>query len=108
LINEKVLITGGLKAGVNGASNTSELYDPSTDKWTTTGNLNIPRAFHTASRLTDGKVLAVGGVVYESVCLNSAELYDPSTASWIVTDGLNNARLQHIGFVLIPWKSFSY
>lgn len=49
--------------------------------WSYTGSLNVARAHHTATRLSDGKVLVVGGA--------SAELYDPSTGTWSVTGNLN-------------------
>ena len=50
--------------------NSAELYDPSTGVWTITGNMNNARYYHTASVLTNGKVLVAGGG-----SLNSAELY---------------------------------
>jgi hypothetical protein len=46
--------------------------------WSVTGSLNTPRHFHTATRLTNGKVLVVGGQDAD----DSAELYDPATGSF--------------------------
>jgi len=52
------------------------LYDPSTGMWNVTSNMNYARGEHTASVLTNGKVLVTGG--YNSGgYLNSAELYQP-------------------------------
>jgi hypothetical protein len=42
--------------------------------WFNTGNMNNARYSHTASVLTDGKVLVTGGKNYDTA-LNSAELY---------------------------------
>ncbi len=59
---------------MDGYLNSAELYDPSTGTWTTTANMSIVLYGHTASLLTDGKVLVTGGQNY-GTALNSAELY---------------------------------
>ena len=45
--------------------------------WYDTGNMNYERFDHTASVLTNGKLLVTGGVHNSSNTLNSAELYQP-------------------------------
>jgi N-acetylneuraminic acid mutarotase len=74
----KVLVTGGFDENYE-YINSAELYDPSTGRWSYTGNLTGTRALHTASVLNDGKVLVAGGERLTDGILNSAELYDPST-----------------------------
>lgn len=55
--------------------------------WSATGSLASDRLLHTATRLSDGRVLVVGG--YEP----SAELYDPATGTWSKTaDAPGNYR----------------
>ncbi|CAF4778829.1 unnamed protein product, partial [Rotaria sp. Silwood2] len=54
LKNGKVLASGG--ENVFGPLSTTELYDPSTGTWTTTGNMNYARNLHTESVLTNEKV----------------------------------------------------
>ena len=56
----------------------SELYDPGTNTWSKTGSLNTARAYHSAVRLNDGRVLVIGG----STGATSCELYHPSTGVW--------------------------
>ncbi len=72
LIDGKVLVAGGH----NNTSplNSVELFDPSTETWMTTSNMNSARITHTASVLNDGNVLVTGGF-NGSLYLNSAELY---------------------------------
>ncbi|CAF0977583.1 unnamed protein product, partial [Adineta steineri] len=71
--NGKVLVAGGSGTS-SGYLNSAELYDPTAGIWTTTGNMNVARYYHTASVLGNGTVLAAGGCIYSGF-LNSAELY---------------------------------
>jgi N-acetylneuraminic acid mutarotase len=61
--------------------------------------MNFARYVHTASVLTDGKVLVAGGSNGSSA-LNSAEVYDPSTGSWTIANNMNDARYYHTASVL--------
>jgi hypothetical protein len=85
----KVLVTGGCTAsGCSTQTAVSELYDPASNSWTTTGSLNTARAFHTAVLLKTGKVLAVGGFSG----LTSCELYSPATGTWSNAASTNAGR----------------
>jgi N-acetylneuraminic acid mutarotase len=96
LSNGKVLFAGGgLFDGVSPATNTAELYDPSTGMWSLTGNLSGPRAGHAATLLQGGKVLVAGGCRDEEcfpIQVGSAEIYDPNTQTWSITGSLNTPR----------------
>jgi N-acetylneuraminic acid mutarotase len=65
--------------------------------------MNRTRYFHTASVLTDGKVLVTGGDT-DIGYVNSAELYDPSTGTWTNTGNMSSARYQHTASVLTNGK----
>jgi hypothetical protein len=56
------------------ALSSAELYSPSTGTWALTGSLANARAFHSATLLPNGRVLAAGGLD-AGVDLSSAELY---------------------------------
>jgi hypothetical protein len=56
----------------------------------------IPRAFHTATLLPNGKVLVAGGFFtsHDGIFhwLSSAELYDPASGTWNSTSNLSTER----------------
>jgi hypothetical protein len=59
------------------------LTSMATGTWTTTGSLSTPRGYHhTATLLSDGKVLvAAGSNTAGGDVLDEAELYDPATGT---------------------------
>lgn len=99
----KVLAIGGhtravptsILSDVPGVTDGCELFDPNTGASTLAGNLTLPRAFHTATLLNDGRVLVAGGVTSNGVYLTSTELYDPSTDTWTGGPVLPEAVAHH-------------
>lgn len=111
----QIMVLGGIgtMAGANasGSYNTAyldtvRLYNTSTNTWTTTGNLNIPRRSAAAVLLPNGCVLVTGG----KTPLNqsgdaSAELWNPAAnngaGAWtLLSSYLNLARANHSMVVL--------
>ena len=90
-----VLIAGGFKKGPDGHSQiysrTVELFDPKTRSFVTTGNMNLARAGHTATLLSDGRVLIAGGFTGKGVT-QSAEVYDPTMKSFTLLSPMSVAR----------------
>ena len=86
LPNGKVLITG-FGSQFAGA----ELYDPSTGKFTATGNTRI-WASHSSTLLADGTVLLAGGYGSNGALSARAELYDPRTGTFTATGEMTTAR----------------
>ena len=88
----KVLIAGG--AGDSGGFQSlasAEVYDPSSGTFTATGDMTVARAAHTATLLTNGKVLIAEGVPDTSgsaTVLLSAEIYDPVTGTFTATGNM--------------------
>jgi uncharacterized protein (TIGR03437 family) len=72
-------------------------------QWSATGSLSTARSLHTATLLTNGKVLVVGGInVINPCCTNTgmAELYDPATGQWSATSSPATPRSNHIAMRL--------
>ena len=74
-------------------NSTAELYDPATGNCSWTGSLSR-RSDHSATRLSNGTLLVVGGLDFgvdigRFSALDTAELYDPATETWSSTGSLN-------------------
>ncbi|MGY1794898.1 kelch repeat-containing protein [Geodermatophilus sp. SYSU D00525] len=93
LADGRVLVAGGVTSTSTGLATlaSAELYDPATGQWSTTGSLATARTKHSAIRLLDGRVLAVGGDAGQDG-FTSAELYDPTTGSWTTTGPMSDGR----------------
>jgi autotransporter-associated beta strand protein len=83
----------------SGALKTAELYDASSGTWSATDSLEDARIGHTATLLSDGKVLVAGGDA-----LGTAELYDPAAGHWTPTGSLITARGGHTATLLLDGK----
>lgn len=80
LLNDgRVLIAGGFDGDGRPLLST-EVFDPRTRKFTTTGGLKQSRALHSATLLKDGTVLIAGGISTTTGATNgTGEVYDPET-----------------------------
>ncbi len=73
---------------------TAEVYNATSNAWTSTGTMAEARYLHRVALLPSGKVLVAGGIgVLPAVCnsthqcaqfapLNSSEIYDPAAGAW--------------------------
>ena len=105
LKNGKVLVVGGMhwaRACPRGcglqlsALASAELYDPATGTFTPTGKMSVPRVFHTATLLGNGKVLVAGGDNRTSTIYATAELYDPATGIFsLIGNHMTTKRSAH-------------
>ena len=99
LQNGKVLIVGG-DDGIGTFFITAEVYDPATQSFAETGDLNVARASASATLLPSGKVLIAGGRDSGGKLLSSAELYDSGTGSFKLTGSMHSPRAQHTATLL--------
>ena len=91
LLDGRILIAGG---GPEGSVTRAELFDPTTENWILTEEMNFGyRGGHQSELLTDGRVLTVGGAASLDDDPSQAEIYDPATNQWILTASMNDARI---------------
>jgi hypothetical protein len=101
LQNGKVLIAGGVNdPGSLGDLSTAELYDPASGTFTTTGTMNIGRAWHKATLMANGQVLIVPGS--DGADYQSAELYDPVAGTFNTLSFVNPGNLVAATVNLLP------
>ena len=75
-------------------------------KWTVTASLTTARSRHTATSLTNGHVLTVGGYANTGpILLSSAQIFNPYAETWSTTTAsLNNARGDHTATLLFDGR----
>ena len=97
----KVLFTCG--EGINGVSiDKAELHNPSTGKFTATGNITATREEHTgvARQWQHARLGWKQKTITTQTPLASAELYTPTGGTWTATGSMSNARASNTSTVL--------
>ena len=86
---------------------TTEIFNPETGEWLQAATMDQPIYRQVAVLLSDGRVLVVGGTMFDATQTSRAEIYDPATDTWTPTEdmgverGLPNAVLLSDGRVLV-------
>ena len=92
-----VLIAGGGTGDIitPNAVDTTEIWNPLDRNFGAGPTMGVERAFHTATLLTDGRVLIAGGVTASGACTASVELYDPITKTLSFASAMSTPRAGH-------------
>src|SRR5882672_1474962 len=88
-------VSATYSANANYSAAADVLVTATPSSFTPTGNLVDGRYFHTATLLSNGKVLVAGGATFEAYCfagISSAELYDPASGSFVLTGPMADRR----------------
>src|SRR3954464_11389519 len=67
-------------------------------------NLAVPRTSHTATALSDGRILITGGRDADGNLVPAAEIFDPETQTSSASATLNTARVDHSATVLLDGR----
>lgn len=97
LANGHVLLAGGTDPAGEPLAATA-LFDPTADAWSPGPALKTARRRHTATRLADGRVLALGG--RGAAVLASAEVFNPAAGTWALVPAMGAARYGHSATLL--------
>ncbi|MBK7857614.1 MAG: kelch-like protein [Archangiaceae bacterium] len=98
----RVLVVGGVAHEQDRfvALASCELYDPKTGRWSAAAPMHDARNVHTATKLTDGRVLVAGGVREQQGTLATVEVYDPKANTWSAVPPMHAARSGHRAVLL--------
>lgn len=104
VIDGKLYVVGGctFSCSPGGTTNVLEVYDPSTNTWTSAAPMPTARA-GLATGVIGGKLYAAGGFQYcAGPCpiYNTLEVYDPATNTWTTKAPMPTARAQMGGSVI--------
>jgi hypothetical protein len=97
----EVLVTGGTSQQDHFPNlkfvnlDSAEIYDSHAGAWTSAGNLNAARGDHTATLLSDGRVLVAGGSIvgpsYDTIVLDTAEVNGVAQLPGAIRPGMTGA-----------------
>jgi hypothetical protein len=98
----RVLVVGGVPSASSCEPvGSAEVYDPSTDRWSTTSDVPVPVGRGTlAVSLKDGRVLISGGGTACGAVYSSAALFDPSSNAWSKTASMEAPVQFHVATLL--------
>lgn len=106
LADGRVLVAGGILSAEQRVAGHVDIFDPTTERWTTAAPLLRPRDEHGATLLRDGRVLVTGGRAFQPpigsgiAYLDHAEIYDPTRDRWKALPAMRAARANHVAAVL--------
>lgn len=81
-------------------SPSADLYDPTSNTWTRLGGMFTPRSSHTATLMSDGRVLIVGGYSSNYSVDVNAEVFNPIWGTFAPAPELAVGRVGHVAAAL--------
>ncbi|MDG4863346.1 discoidin domain-containing protein, partial [Streptomyces sp. T-3] len=82
LADGRVMVTGGSNA------ERASIYDPVTDAWTSTTDMNIPRGYQAMTLLSTGEAFVLGGSWSGGSGSKGGEVWSPSAGTWRKLSGV--------------------
>jgi N-acetylneuraminic acid mutarotase len=103
LQNGQLLAAGGYSTLSGLPTSSAELYNSTTNSWSSGGSLSTARFLHTATLLQSGRVLVAAGATQtggQTSVLKTSELYDPTADAWSSGGPLATARYAYTATLL--------
>ncbi len=104
----KILVSGGVATisltSPGKVTNTAEIYDVATNKWTTVGSMKQARGMHFGFALGNGKYIHIGGgngTVLKPLAIATTEVFDAKTRTWSSGPSLGTSRAAY-GYIRTP------
>ncbi|MGW8762854.1 discoidin domain-containing protein [Streptomyces sp. NPDC055815] len=85
LADGRVLVTGGSNA------EKASIYDPATDAWSSTTDMNIARGYQAMTLLSTGEAFVLGGSWSGAAGDKAGEVWSPDTRTWRKLPGVQAA-----------------
>ncbi|MFJ6934883.1 discoidin domain-containing protein [Streptomyces sp. NPDC101132] len=82
LADGRVLVTGGSNA------EKASIYDPATDRWSATTNMNTARGYQAMTLLSTGEAFVLGGSWSGGSGDKGGEVWDPAARTWRTLPGV--------------------
>lgn len=99
LADGRVFVAGGLELvpGPDPSLATAQIFNPATGLWSAAPSMAEGRTHATATLLSNGRVLVVGGQRSDSTFSDLSQAFDPATGTWKAPDtgGLVTGRAGH-------------
>jgi hypothetical protein len=101
----RVVLSGGItqwnSSPLTGVAS-AEVFDPATGLFSATADMGAARLGHTATLLSNGKVLIAGGSATVGVgsAFATAEIFDPATETFAATGSMGTTRTFHTATLL--------
>jgi N-acetylneuraminic acid mutarotase len=83
-----------------GLMGTADLFDPTTNTWSSAAPMSALRWQHTATVLQSGQMLVTGGITGCCGPFATAEFYDPASNAWTSAGSMSSPRYQHTASLL--------
>jgi hypothetical protein len=91
-LDGRIYALGGMDSTGNNAVSTAQVYDPSTDVWSSIASMPTPHLMHAAACGSDGRIYAIGGYVPYQGYSAAVEVFTPGTGTWASAASLPTAR----------------
>lgn len=102
VIDDQIWITGGMTGARGNKLNSTEIYDPGTDRWSFGPAMPTARSSLTTV-VVDGIIYAIGGARADVPILDIVEALDTTTGTWTRLNPMPTARYEH-GSVVVDGK----